>query len=520
MIKELDLQENISYKPKTIQQQYSLDLKSEAGSKTKWNFVETDEFSSYLEFCQVYSDCTYCATGRNHLIRENIVIDIDKSQPLEELISIVINDLKIVPSYGKHHNDKHQHNQIGFILKFPVPIKQYIGFGLCVDTEYHQRYLKVLRVLAKHFGGDTRYSGWKCQNPAYNDSEYQATWYDCYRDESVTFEELEEACKKLPEWDKVKDTETYTGPVEIKEALIGVEEELIESDSSKRKYVAKYTTDLKKERKYIGVLINGVYFFPYDEMCDFSRHKWTLLRTIAFIITWRNLHINEIEAGLYPEYPTYQEIFNGIYGKWPKSYDKSHPYTVKEAITDIQSVLRSFKPREDFKTRGKGASITYTKEQRQHSLENRQAKALIKVYDMICLTQTGKNERECQDLFDVSEDYFRKYKDCSKNQIKKEFLRVTAGLRDWGSEQDLVFENLVKNIKNISHCYDLQEALKKKYRKDCIKKHKEEDTETTPMEKIYTPNENSKFPSYLACVRRVRRLLRKNPRNILRFRQT
>lgn len=394
------------------------------GSGHPVEFLDTKKAKSYIQYlkeeCGIYRSVS---TGLNPTVRNLIVVDLDDYVPRERLVSDIERKLGIRPSYHRL-NLANGHSQVGWFVT-EVEYGTYNWNSEAVSaTQSGVAYVRVGKTLAKEFGGDVRFTHWHCQNPFYEGprtSEGIRKDFDVkvYSESEVEWETLAERALKLP---STKETESARNVVR----------------TSMRK-----TNGTPERRRYKPG--DGIRILLDYSHCGNSRHFYILQATNEAIInrmaeTGREVEKTEEEA---------RDIAAEVFGTWPKSYDKAHPYTMDDCLADVRSALFSFKPSPKKNVRG------WTDADRAISAAKRGCKQLVKVEGCVRAVENGMKRTEARRKFGVTSNAWKKFRLLTSGQVRDLFLEKVSGLVEWGSARDLAFASMVKSLNKFTHGNDV-----------------------------------------------------------------
>lgn len=395
------------------------------GSGHPVEFLDTKKAKSYIDYlkneCGIYRSIS---TGLNPTIRNLMVVDLDDYVPRERLVSDIERKLRIRPSYHRL-NLQNGHSQVGWFIK-EIEYAAYDWNSKTVSaTESGINYIRVGKTLAAEFGGDVRFTHWHCQNPFYVGprtsegirKDFEVT---VYSESEIEWETLSERAMQLS---SAKETSSARDVVK----------------ASMRK--KEETPQRKRFKPGDGVRI----LLDYSH-CGNSRHFYVLQATNEAIInrmaeTGREVEKTEEEA---------HRLAEEVFGTWPRSYDKAHPYTMDDCLADVRSALFSFKGSSSKKVRG------WTDADRAISAAKRGCKQLVKVESCVRAVEGGMGRTEARRKFGVSSNAWKKFRLLTSGQVRDLFLEKVSGLVEWGSSRDLAFASMVKSLNKYTHGNDVR----------------------------------------------------------------
>ena len=152
----------------------------------KYKF-STDQYKGKV--LEMYQDAAnegfaYVAAGRNSLVRNLLVADIDSDQYSTEALLEMAKSNRLQPSYIRTHKTT-GHKQIGFFIE-EIQVKHQFWKNsqdkpilyIVEDKSGHEAYTLAYRLLNMlAFPGDPGYTGYNCQNPFYEDQEWETEWF-------------------------------------------------------------------------------------------------------------------------------------------------------------------------------------------------------------------------------------------------------------------------------------------------------------------------------------------------------
>lgn len=148
-------------------------------------YVVKDSNKSYVDILRSdLRDYLQVTTGRNHYIRDVLVVDVDNcpnaspSEIIDNVADIcIIIGLPLPSAYQVHRANNHI--QLYWFLKEGVVVKKREGRGSDVKmkpTEFHRMYLNAIKLLRILMNGDSQFTGWHIKNVFYNSSDFKSYW--------------------------------------------------------------------------------------------------------------------------------------------------------------------------------------------------------------------------------------------------------------------------------------------------------------------------------------------------------